>query len=68
MDIPKGEYIGKTVYKRTTDPAPKEEDAEYCHTFVNSNLDETDSAGKSNRYSALGTYRFSDLYSFPQRG
>ena len=53
MDIPKGEYIRKTDYKRTTDPEPKEDDAEYYDTFVNSNLDETDSAGKSNRYSAF---------------
>lgn len=49
LEIPKGEYIGKTVNKthRATDPAPKEEECNYSEdTFVNSNLDEIDSAGK----------------------
>ena len=54
LEIAKGEYIGKTVYKtRATDPAPKEEDGDsvrgYDDTIVNWNLDETDSIGKSNR-------------------
>ncbi|KAL9985267.1 hypothetical protein ACROYT_G007647 [Oculina patagonica] len=47
LEIPKGEYIGKTVNKthRATDPAPKEEECNYSEdTFVNSNLDEIDSA------------------------
>lgn len=47
LEIPKGEYIGKTVVKnRDAESAPKEEDhVEYDVTFVKLGLDTTDSPG-----------------------
>ena len=46
LEIPKGEYVGKTLYAYNRD-APAEEDGDnYMHDFiVNCSLDETDSQG-----------------------
>ena len=49
LEIPKGEYIGKTCY-RTAESTPKAEDDEYCDIIVNCNLDEIDSQGKISIY------------------
>ena len=44
LEIPKGEYIGKTVYY-SRDAEAKREDCEYCDIMANSNLVEIDSQG-----------------------
>ena len=48
LEIPKGEYIGKTVYhsSRNSESTPKVEGGEYYDIIVNSNLDEIDSQGE----------------------
>lgn len=48
LEIPKGEYIGKTLYHQSRDPesAPKVEDSEIYDFIVSCNLDETDSQGE----------------------
>lgn len=48
LEIPKGEYIGKTLYHPSRDApsAPEAEDGENYEFIVNCNLDETDSQGE----------------------
>ena len=47
LEIPKGEYIGKTFYQsRSAESTPKAEDGENYDFIVSCNLDETDSQGE----------------------
>ena len=52
LEIPKGEYIGKTLYQPNRDapPAPKAKDGEYDDSIVVCNSNETDSQGDINTH------------------
>ena len=54
LEIAKGEYIGKTLY-RSAESTPEKESGEYYDFIVNYNLDEVDSQGENNGLDFNGT-------------